>query len=78
MLKEDFIFSYEALAKLEDMGIYFAELDVHSYIDLVNFFWSCSDGKYTKDQILKAVLGGKIPVTVSEVIDNYVNDSSKK
>lgn len=78
MLKEDFNFSYEAMAKLEDLGIYFADMNLKSYQDLVNFYWVSCDEKYTKDEILKAVLGGNMPLTVSDIIDNYVNDTSKK
>lgn len=78
MLKEDFIFSYEAMAQLEDMGIYFGDINTKSYKELTAFYYVSSDGKYTKDEILKAIMGGKIPITVAEVIDNYVNDGSKK
>lgn len=76
LLKTDFKFDFEALERMEDSGIYFGALDQNSYKDLVLFFSACNP-HVSKDEILGAVLGGRMPVTVDELIEQLVDDTKK-
>ena len=51
MLKEDFVFSYDALAKLEDFGINFMKIPSDDFLQIARFYWACCDDKYTKEEI---------------------------
>lgn len=78
MLKEDFVFSYDALAKLEDFGINFMKIPSDDFLQIARFYWACCDDKYTKEEILHAVTHGKIPITMGEIIDKYMSEDKPK
>lgn len=78
MLKEDFCFSYEALAKMEDLDINFMKIDPDNFIDIARFYWACCDDKYTKEEILHTIMHGKMPITMAEIIDKYMAEDKPK
>ena len=69
MKKEDFKFDFKALERMEDLN----ERDYHS---LALFFWACSP-QYTLDEILGALIGGLLPVTVAELMEQLVDETKK-
>lgn len=76
MKKEDFVFDFDALVRMEERGVYFGELDTTKYSDLTIFFHSCTD-KYTESEILSALLAGRLPITVAELIEQLENVTKK-
>ena len=76
MKKEDFKFDFKALERLEDNGIYFGDLNESDYHSLALFFWACSP-QYTLDEILGALIGGLLPVTVAELMEQLVDETKK-
>ena len=77
MKKEDFNFDFDALQRMEDKGVYFGSLDTECYSDLTIFFWACSDNKYTQTEILSALLGGRLPLTVADLLEQLDNVTKK-
>lgn len=77
MKKQDFKFDFDALQRMEDKGVYFGSLDTECYSDLTIFFWACSDGKYTQTEILSALLGGRLPLTVADLLEQLDNVTKK-
>lgn len=77
MKKEDFNFNFDALQRMEDKGVYFGSLDTECYSDLTIFFWACSDNKYTQTEILSALLGGRLPLTVADLLEQLDNVTKK-
>lgn len=76
MKKEDFKFDFKALERMEDNGIYFGDLNERDYHSLALFFWACAP-QYTLDEILGALIGGLLPVTVAELMEQLVNETKK-
>lgn len=76
MEKEDFKFDFKALERMEDNGIYFGDLNERDYHSLALFFWACAP-KYTLDEILGALIGGLLPVTVAELMEQLVDETKK-
>ena len=74
--KEDFKFDFKALERMEDNGIYFGDLNERDYHSLALFFWACSP-QYTLDEILGALIGGLLPVTVAELMEQLVDETKK-
>lgn len=74
--KENFVFDFDALQRMEDAGVYFGELDVKCYTDLAIFFQACAP-MYTKTEILSALIGGRLPVTLADLLEQLDNVTKK-
>lgn len=76
MKKEDFKFDFKALERMEDNGVYFGDLNEKDFHSLALFFWSCAP-QYTLDEILGALIGGLLPVTVADLMGQLVDETKK-
>lgn len=75
---KEYILTYDALRKLESIGVKFYELDMNNIADLTALFWACSTRDKTLDEQLREVMGGRVNTTVKELLDDMSGEQPTK